>query len=63
MVYDAPVKLNPICANNDYVVIIVPYGSRYPIRQIINCQYFSNMHFEGKPSIFFQYTVVECMYY
>ena len=45
---DAHVKLNPININNDYVAIIVPYGSRYPIRQIITHQYYSNMHFEGK---------------
>ena len=36
---DAPVKLNPININNDYVLIIVPYGNRYPIRQIITRQY------------------------
>ena len=38
MVDVANVKLNAVNINDDYVVIIIPYGSRYPIRQIITRQ-------------------------
>ena len=39
MIDDAHIKLNPVNINIDNVIIIVPYGSRYPIRQIIARQY------------------------